>query len=243
MSTQLPGDGSPNPYASPTVETTPLLVSVIKEAAPLGKAQKKSLSGLKGWLILVGINLVLTTPSIIGRLFKVYSRADFNGVADAFIDPGSKFFTLQFQLHVLLDLASSVLFICMSIIAAMRFFDRHRDFPRYMILYYSLKICVYSVDTGLLIALPDPVLYSFTYGTYQQPPVSRGTLPQSPVPRRDFDSIRDMKRISQSNVDMASQLETLRLVLFLGLVANLAIYLIWIRYFLVSKRVKATFIK
>lgn len=154
----------------------------------------QNLNGLRGWLILVGLGIVISPIKIIIQNLSLYPEMFSSGAFAALTTPGTKAYNPLWAPILLTELTiNSGLFIA-SIFVAFLFFSKKKLFPKWYI-----GILLFNLIFVLLDALAVKLV-----------------LPQEPI----FDAVTAKEFIRT-------------------LIASM----IWVPYMLVSKRVKATFIK
>jgi len=158
--------------------------------------EENKLEGLRGWLILVGLTIILSPLRIIAFIFQVYSELFSNGTWEALTTRGTEVYN-QFWfwapiLMALIVINGGLLIVWLFI--AYLFVSKKKVFPKWYI-----GVLVFYLPFNLISALS-----------------MKAVLPNEPI--FDPDTIKEL----------ASSL--------LGI-------LIWVPYMLVSKRVKATFVK
>ena len=184
MSTQLPGDESPNPYASPTVETT---------APPVPPAQRYK--GIGGWLILVALQLAY---SILRGLATAVNSLSLmlSDTWETLNTPGSVMYHALWPVAIGGDVIGNLGIVLLAITGSVLMFLHSKRFPILMIILYVLRAAVEIF----------PMIMADVLANTPFTPENAGKL------------------TGQSS--------------FVVLVA-----VVWIAYMLVSKRVKATFVK
>ena len=155
---------------------------------------KKNLEGLGGWLVLVGLGIVISPLRIIGMVFPICFEMLSNGSWNVMTSPGTEAYHPLWAPILYGEIVINGAFVLAWIFIGFLFFSKKKVFPRWYIgimLFTPLFIIVDALATKVV-------------------------LPHQPV----FDP------------KTAAELGRL-----------LIVSLIWIPYMLVSKRVKATFIK
>jgi hypothetical protein len=169
------------PWAPPTVR------------ASLGLPEKK-LEGLGGWLVLVGLGIVISPLRIIGTIFPLYSKMLSNGSWEALTTPGTEAYNPLWAPILYGEMTINGGLLLAWIFIAVLFFSKKKVFPKCYIGILLFTLIFVFIDV-LAIA---------------------SVLPNEPV----FD------------------VETTR-----NLSSSLIACVIWVPYMLVSKRVKATFVR
>lgn len=156
--------------------------------------EEKNLEGLGGWLILVGLGIVVAPLRIIGVLFPTYAEMFANGSWAALTTPGTEAYHPLWAPILYAEMAINVGLILTWLFIAFLFLLKKRVFPKWYI-----GILLFTLVFIVLDAL-----------------ALKAVLPLEPV--FDTSTITELGR-------------------------SLVAVLVWVPYMLVSKRVKATFVK
>lgn len=156
--------------------------------------EEKSLEGLGGWLVLVGLGIILSPLRIIGQIFPVYSEMFSSGSWAALTTPGAEAYNPLWSPVLVGEMVINGGLVLAWIFIAFLFFSKKTVFPKWYI-----GILLFTQVFILIDALVIKIL-----------------LPNEPV--FDPETIKEVGR-------------------------SLVVTLIWVPYILVSKRVKATFVK
>ena len=157
-------------------------------------AGERSVEGLRGWLILVGLGVVLSPLFIATNIYKVYAEVFSSDVWQALTSPGgAAYHALWAPLVISEFVANSALILAWAYIAFL-FFSKRRAFPLWFIAAHVATVFLIVIDTMVV----------------------QHILPETP--RLDPDTVQNF----------------LRPILALS---------IWAPYMLMSKRVKATFVR
>ena len=157
-------------------------------------AEGKSLEGLGGWLVLVGLGIIVAPLRIIGLLFPIYYEIFSNGSWELLTTPGTDAYNSLWAPIIYGEIAINGALVVAWIFVGYLFFSKKKVFPKWFIgmLLFTL---VFIVVDAFAIKL---------------------VLPNEPV--FDPDTVKELGRTIIGS-------------------------LIWVPYMLVSKRVKATFVK
>ncbi len=156
--------------------------------------ENKNLEGLGGWLILVGIGIILSPLKIIALIFPVYSDIFSNGSWEALTTPGSEAYNSLWAPILMGEILINGVLVIAWLFIVFLFFSKKMAFPKWYIGILLFTLVFILVDAFSI----------------------KAVMPNEPV----FDP-ETIKALGQT------------------LIATL----IWVPYMLVSKRVKATFIK
>jgi len=157
-------------------------------------AEEKSMEGLGGWLIPVGIGIAISPLRIITMVAPIYSELFSTGSWEILTTPGSEAYNSLWAPILIGEILINAAFVLTWLYIAFLFFSKKAAFPKW---YISILLCT------LAFILMD----AFSI---------KAVMPSEPV--FDPDTI---KTLSQTLISI----------------------IIWVPYMLVSKRVKATFIK
>ena len=156
--------------------------------------EEKKLEGIRGWLILIAIGIIVSPLRILILVIPLYADIFKNGAWDLLTTPGNEAYHPLWSLIIMGEIAINAIFIIGWITIAFFFFLKKRIFPK---LYIGM----------LLFTLTFIVLDAYAI---------KAVLPDDPV--FDPDTLKELIR-------------------------TLGASLVWIPYMLISKRVKATFVK
>jgi hypothetical protein len=156
--------------------------------------EEKSLEGLGGWLILVGLGIVLSPLRIVYFIIQTYSEVFTNGSWEILTTPGNASYNHLWAPLLIGELAINIGLLLTWVFIAYLFFTKKRLFPKFYIAILLFTLAFILIDSLAM----------------------KSVLPDEPV------------------FDEATIMEFVR-----SLIASL----IWVPYMLVSKRVKATFVK
>lgn len=157
-------------------------------------AEESNLQGLGGWLVLVGLGIVIAPLTIIGSILPDYSEMFSNGSWEVLTTPGTEAYDSLWAPLLYGEIAINGAFVLAWVFIGFLFFSKNRAFPKWYI--------------GIL-------LFTLAF-VVLEPLAIKAVLP------------------NDSLIDAAATKEIGR-----ALITSL----IWIPYMLVSKRVKATFVK
>lgn len=155
---------------------------------------EKNLEGLGGWLILVGLGLIIGPLRMLYEYVPLYVGLFDDGTFALLSTPGTADYTAYFAPLIYAEIALNTALVCAWLTAGVLFFTRRQLFPRLYIgiLLFTPLFIVADAFAFLLVAPDEPVF------------------------------------------DPATSLELMRAVIPA---------LIWVPYMLVSKRVRATFVR
>lgn len=157
-------------------------------------AEEKNLEGLGGWLVLVGLGIIISPLRLISIVFPVYSEIFSNGSWVVLTTPGTEAYNPLWAPILFGEMAINGGLVLAWIFIAYLFFSKKKVFPKWYI-----GMVLFTLAFILIEAL-----------------AIKSVLPNEPV------------------FDAETGMEFGRSVIFA---------LIWVPYMLVSKRVKATFVK
>ncbi|WP_418646894.1 DUF2569 domain-containing protein [Thauera butanivorans] len=164
---------------------------------PLGSsdpAGRKNLEGLRGWLIVVGLSVVLTPLLSVVKTYTGYAEMLSSGGWEALTSPDSMAYDPSWAPILIGELVLSGAMTLVWVYIAFLFFSKRRAFPPWFIAIHVLTACVVMIDAVVI----------------------RHMLPDAPMLGANV--IREIVR-------------------------PLVGALIWTPYLLMSKRVKATFVR
>jgi branched-subunit amino acid transport protein len=156
--------------------------------------EQNNLEGLGGWLVLVGLGIIISPLKVIGMVFPVYSEMFSNGSLAALTTPGAEAYNPLWAPILFGEMAINGGLVLAWIFVAFLFFSKKKGFPKWYIGMLLFTLAFILIDALAI----------------------KSVLPNEPV----FDA-QTTKELGRS----------------------LIVTLIWVPYMLVSKRVKATFVK
>jgi branched-subunit amino acid transport protein len=155
---------------------------------------EENLEGLGGWLVLVGLGIIISPLRIIVQVFQAYSEMFSNGSWAVLTTPGTEAYNPLWAPILFGEMAINGGLVLAWIFIAFLFFSKKKVFPKWYI-----GILLFTLSFILVDAL-----------------VVKSVLPDESV--FDAETTKEFGR-------------------------SLVVTLIWVPYMLVSKRVKATFVK
>jgi hypothetical protein len=180
-----------NPYSPPAAPVDDIFNSENKSG---GGSEIIGPEGLRGWLALVGLGIVISPFYIIARIFSTYSGVFSNGIWANLTTPGTKAYNPLWAPLLLGEIAIQCGLALVSIYLVFLFFSKKKIFQ-----IWYIGTLLFSMSFVILEALVVNFLF-----------------PNIPV----FNA------------------ETIK-----TFGSSIIVTLIWVPYMLVSKRVKATFVK
>jgi hypothetical protein len=157
-------------------------------------AEEKNLEGIGGWLILVGLGIILSPLIVIAQTLPVYLKMFSDGSWVILTTPGTEAYNPLWAPILFGEMAINGGLVLAWIFIAFLFFSERKAFPKWYISILIFTLIFILID-GLAI---------------------KSVLPNEPVFNPDT-----TKKFART----------------------LIVTLIWVPYMLVSKRVKATFVK
>lgn len=112
-------------------------------------------SGLKGWLLLVGLGVALSPVRLLRELYALYLPVFTDGTWAAFTDPASPDYTPYYAGSVIIEMLTDVAFFILSLWLAYLFFTKSPLFPKVFI--------------GLLLASPAMIFFCYWLRTWPFP--------------------------------------------------------------------------
>jgi hypothetical protein len=158
--------------------------------------EEKIIEGLRGWLILVGLQLILACLASIYVLLEFFVNISSHDSWKAFSEAGYIIVSPFITVLILGSVALNMVFVFLCVYAGYLFFNKKKTFPMWFIGITLFHVVFFTADSLLSV-------YAF---------------PSETETGMDYETIIDM-------------------------VTNTISSIIFISYILVSKRVKATFVK
>lgn len=114
------------------------------------EVQTDELKGLRGWLILVGIGVVLTPIFGLHKLVTVFLPMFQNGDWEALTTVGEVAYMPNFAAVVIFEIASNCLLYLLAIGGVFLFFTKSRMFPKVWIIVMGASAIAVIVDSALI---------------------------------------------------------------------------------------------
>jgi Protein of unknown function (DUF2569) len=157
-------------------------------------AEDHSLEGLRGWLVLVGLGIIVSPPFQIAQVLPTYIQIFSDGSWSALTTPGTQAYNPLWAPILIGEMAINGGLVLAWIFIGFLYFSKRRTFPKLYISILLFTLAFILVDAAVI----------------------KSVFPDAPF----FDGETAMQ-----------------------FARSLIAVLIWVPYMLVSKRVKATFVK
>jgi len=126
-----------------------------QDGAPAGRAVAyRGPEGLGGWLILIGIGLVVSIVQLVNALATTYFPIFTQGQWQALTTPGSPNYHPLWAPALLLEVLGNLLFFAMATTLLVMYFCKSRWFPRIFIAYILSNFVFVTLDHFLSQAIP-----------------------------------------------------------------------------------------
>lgn len=158
------------------------------------KQEENNLEGLRGWLILVGIGIVISPLRIGFLLWETFMPIFSEGIWEVLTTPGYEAYSPLWAPILLSEIVINTGLVFIAVYLIYLFFSKRRAFPKWYIGVVVFSLIFILIDASAI----------------------KLVMPKEPI--FDQDTIKELAR-------------------------SLVACLIWVPYMLVSKRVKATFVK
>ncbi|WP_026221027.1 DUF2569 domain-containing protein [Thiofilum flexile] len=122
--------------------------------------EKKELKGLSGWLILVGLGVIISPLRIATQTFPIYSEMFSNGSWEALTTPGTGAYHPLWAPILWAEIIINGGLILVSIFIAFLFFSKKIAFPKWYIgiLFFSL-VFVFIDALAIKLVLPNEPIF------------------------------------------------------------------------------------
>jgi len=130
----------PNPYQSPE------LPRAEPQPIPLAENQPDGPTGLGGWLILVGIGVVLSPIRLGAMFFTVLVPVFTDGTWEALTTPGAENYHPLWGPLLIFEILSNLVFLVGFSVLTILFFRKSKFFPKTYIALAFLTICFIVLD-------------------------------------------------------------------------------------------------
>jgi hypothetical protein len=120
---------------------------------------EKNIEGLSGWLIFVGIGIVLSPLRIIASMFPVYKEIFENGSWQILTTPGTEAYNVFWAPVLITEIGINILLVATWIYIAYLFFAKKKLFPKIYIGVMIFTLVFILLDAfAIKIVLPnDPI--------------------------------------------------------------------------------------
>ncbi len=121
----------------------------------------EDLKGLKGWLILVGIGVVLSPIRMLVAYGPLYSGIFSDGTWEALTDPASEVYIRFFDVLLLTELAANGIVFALSVYAIWLYFSKSYLFPKIYIAILAGSLAFMLVDEwAVSLVIPETPMFS-----------------------------------------------------------------------------------
>lgn len=165
-------------YKKPDSELASLSPVELKDA--LFQAEHHKLKGLGGWLILVGIGVVITPFRLLMIISSTYLPLFKDGSWELLTDPASDSYYPNFDIVVIIEILGNSAFVLFSVYLIYLFFSKHYLFPKMYIVFIvanlvfifadallgSLVLDVAAFDAETIQAIVRPLISAFVWVPY-----------------------------------------------------------------------------
>ena len=159
------------------------------------KTDDEELTGIGGWLILIGIGRVIALPATLWIILHAYVPQLTSGALDKLSQPGSAVYSTLWKPMILFEFYNNIVLVIFEVVLLLLFFKKKKWFPKVYISMLIFAIIFTIIDAALVSKLQSSISISL-----------------------NIDPVTPVAKVLVSSA-------------------------IWIPYFLISKRVKNTFIR
>lgn len=126
----------------------------------MNETQSKVKSGLRGWLLLIGMGLVYGPIHILEVLLKIYPAIFKNGTLEALTTSGSKFYHPFWAPYIFGEIVFNAVILLASFYLIYLFFSKKLLFPKLYIYLTVGSMIGVIIDTMLIkVVLPNKVIF------------------------------------------------------------------------------------
>ena len=123
-------------------------------------AEEKDLAGLRGWLIIVGLGLIISPLRVIVQLFPIYAKIFSDGTWGILTTPGSNAYNPLWAPILLGEVAVNLGLILTSIFVAFLYFTKKRIFPKWYSGFLVFTLAFMLLDAiALTFVLPGQPIF------------------------------------------------------------------------------------
>ena len=112
--------------------------------------ENNKLKGLGGWLILVGIGVVLSPIRILAFCVSTYAPIFSDGTWGALTTPSSEAYTPYFGALLICEIVLNATFLVVSFYLIYLFFTKHYLFPKFFIAFIIFLLVFILLDTWIV---------------------------------------------------------------------------------------------
>jgi hypothetical protein len=120
----------------------------------------KSLNGLGGWLILIGIGIVFGPLQMLMEFIPLYSEMFTNGSYEVLTTPGSIAYNPFWAPVVITELLVNILILLTAVYIAVKFFTKKSNFPKWYIGLAVFTLVFLVIDAfAIKLVLPNAAVF------------------------------------------------------------------------------------
>lgn len=102
--------------------------------------------GIRGWLILPVIGLIITPIRLVALLLTTYVPIFTEGTWEMLTAVESDFYHSLWAPLLIFEIIGNIVFIIASIVLLVLLFRKHYSFPKWMIIYYAANLAFVGID-------------------------------------------------------------------------------------------------
>lgn len=139
-----------------TTEAVDIARRILKErgdSIPDDITEKKKIEGISGWLILVGIGIVVSPLRIITQIFPAYSKIFSDGSWAALTTPGTKVYSPLWSPLLFGEMAINGGLVLAWLFVAFIFFSKKKEFPKWYIGILTFSLTFILLDAFVISAV------------------------------------------------------------------------------------------
>jgi hypothetical protein len=123
-------------------------------------AEEKNLEGLGGWLVLVGLGIIISPLRVIAMVFPVYSEMFSNGSWAALTTPGAEAYNPLWAPILFGEMAINGGLVLAWIFVAVLFFSKKKEFPKWYIGMLLFTLAFILIDAlAIKLVLPNEPVF------------------------------------------------------------------------------------
>jgi len=122
--------------------------------------EEEKLTGLGGWLILVGLGIVFSPVKIVTMVFPIYMEIFSNGSWELLTTAGTQYYNSMWMPYLLIEMIVNIVFLVTWLYIAFLFFTKKKLFKKVYIAMLVLSLLFIFLDAvSIRLILPDEPIF------------------------------------------------------------------------------------
>jgi hypothetical protein len=132
------------------------------------KTDDEELTGIGGWLILVGIGRVIALPATLWIIFHTYVPQLTSGALDKLSQPGNVAYSTLWKPIILFEFYNNIVLVIFEVVLLFLFFKKKKWFPKVCISMLIFSIVFTIIDAALVSKLQSSISISLNINPLTQ---------------------------------------------------------------------------